>query len=224
MARTIPILCLANSIKNQARCLAGVRLDTGGWIRPVSDRNGSALVKERYSTKSGHVPEPPDSIRVGLERPSPLCNQPENWVISNTDWELITEEIDTRQKLALNTGIQRSGPLFTNSEDKVKKSELSDSPVDNSLAIIKPEVLEFKLRRGSPRAEFRFDGNTYDLSITDPQWRKRADQGMELPSTSDMPDDREVLFTLSLGEEYKGACYKLIAAIFSVDSSHMLEF
>ncbi len=30
------VICLANSYKHQARCIAGVAIDSGDWIRPVS--------------------------------------------------------------------------------------------------------------------------------------------------------------------------------------------
>ena len=31
------IICLANSYKNHDRCIAGINLETGNWVRPVSD-------------------------------------------------------------------------------------------------------------------------------------------------------------------------------------------
>ena len=31
------IICLANSWKIQERCIAGIDIDTGKWVRPVCD-------------------------------------------------------------------------------------------------------------------------------------------------------------------------------------------
>ena len=36
-------LCLANSRKPPARCVAGLDLATGMWLRPVSDENNGGL-------------------------------------------------------------------------------------------------------------------------------------------------------------------------------------
>jgi len=38
------MVCLANSRKNGKRCIAGIDLDTGNWVRPV--KKGGAELSE----------------------------------------------------------------------------------------------------------------------------------------------------------------------------------
>jgi hypothetical protein len=40
---TVEIVCLANSRKAGGRCIAGVRTDTGAWVRPVSSGREGTL-------------------------------------------------------------------------------------------------------------------------------------------------------------------------------------
>jgi len=35
---SVDLICLANSHKWNFRCVAGLRVDGGGWVRPVSDK------------------------------------------------------------------------------------------------------------------------------------------------------------------------------------------
>lgn len=229
MKKSVPILCLANSDKHGNRCVAGLRLDTGGWIRPVSDEHGSALVKDHYITKSGHEPKPLDTVQIGLKRQYPKYNQPENWVISGEDWKLIDTELHQHHLLVLNTAIQREGAVIADGRDSIPKYELKNTPVPNSLTVLRPHNPEFYIKQTSgrrqPRADFRFDGNEYSLSITAPAWRRRveAEKVTSLPSVDEVADSEEILFTISLGEEFEGRCYKMIAGIFTVDSENLFD-
>ena len=75
-----------------------------------------------------------------------------------------------------------------------------------------------------PRTGFKFDKNEYDFPITDPQWRQQAIEGdQSLPSAEIVGDDEEILFTISLGEanEKDKRCYKIVAAIFTMDSDQL---
>lgn len=231
MSGTVDMLCLANSEKHGERCLAGIRLDTGGWIRPVSTNEGGALYKDQYTTKCGKVAQPLDSIRIHFEEYSPRFHQPENWRISSDDpWELLGSEINEPQQLALNTALQRSGKIFSTKKSSLRKGKLKDSLSTHSLTLLRPQNPQFyaEMKENSsnqPRTEFDFDGHHYDLPITDPSWRQRVqgDDPEDLPSAGDLDDGQEVLFTISLGEPFEGRCYKLVAAIFSLDTSLILD-
>jgi hypothetical protein len=231
MPGTVDILCLANSEKHGQRCLAGIRLDTGGWIRPVSTNEGGALYEDQYTTECGKIPRPLDSIRIHFEEYSPRFHQPENWRISDDEsWELLDSEINEPQQLALNTALQRDGKIFSSEGSSLRKSELKDSLSTNSLTLLRPQDPQFytDMNEGSsnqPRTAFDFDGHRYDLPITDPKWRQQV-QGEDpddLPSIDDLDDDQDILFTISLGEPFEGRCYKLVAAIFSLDNGLIID-
>ena len=40
---SLDLICLANSSKLGSRCLAGLRVDGGGWVRPVSNQEYGEL-------------------------------------------------------------------------------------------------------------------------------------------------------------------------------------
>jgi hypothetical protein len=231
MSGEVEILCLANSIKHEQRCLAGVRLDTGGWIRPVSSWEGGALFEDQYTTKCGTIVEPLDSVRVYFEEYAPLYHQPENWILTDDEsWELVSSDLDTRQQLALNTALQREGKIFSTERNSRSKVDLKDSLSTRSLTLIRPQDPQFYIKSSEtgsdqPRVEFHFDGGRYDFPITDPVWRQRVqkDDIETLPSVDELDNDQDVLFTISLGEEYEGRCYKIVAAIFSLDSELLVD-
>ena len=54
--KTVDLLCLANSRKDGGRCIAGVRLDDGGWLRPVGSGAHGALVPRDYLLPVGGEP------------------------------------------------------------------------------------------------------------------------------------------------------------------------
>lgn len=231
MSGEVEMLCLANSIKHEQRCLAGVRLDTGGWIRPVSSWEGGALFKDQYTTKCGTIVEPRDSVQVCFEKYVPLYHQPENWLVAEDEsWELLSSELGTRQQLVLNIALQREGKIFSTEHNSRSKVDLKDSLSTRSLTLIRPQNPQFYInpretRSDQPRVEFDFDGYQYDFPITDPDWRRRAEtDGVEtLPSVDELDNDQDVLFTISLGEAHEGRCYKIVAAIFSLDSKLLID-
>lgn len=86
------IVILAKSIKNGHFCIAGKDLTTGEWIRPVSDKDGSAITREQSKlTFQGASAEPLDctvfhNVEIDFLQHSPLDFQPENYVISERPW------------------------------------------------------------------------------------------------------------------------------------------
>jgi len=233
MCDSIKLVCLANSEKHGDRCIAGIRLDSGGWLRPVSDDNGSGLLETQYETASGHHPEPLDIISVELDHQRPLYHQPENWVISGDSWELVDTELNHQAKLALNVALQKEGHILKDTDYAIPKRELEDTPVFRSLTLVSPSDPEFYIREKDdgthqPRTIFKFDGYEYDLPITDPQWRQQANnKGIgSLPSAKVVGENKEILFTISLGQATKKTkkCYKIVAAIFAIDSEYLIDF
>lgn len=230
MSGSVDMVCLANSEKHGDRCVAGVRLDTGGWLRPVSDDTGAGLLETQYETVSGHQPEPLDIIRVELDHQRPKYHQPENWVISTKSWELLETDLHDRAVLAINTALQREGSILHNTKPAIPKRELTNMPVFRSLTLVSPESPEFYVRERDdnhpqPRTVFEFDGHEYDFPITDPRWRQRArTEGVEsLPSAEIVSNDEEILLTISLGEanEKDKRCYKITAAVFTIESNQL---
>ena len=81
------LVCLANSIKLSSRCVAGIDLKQGRWVRPVSRLHDGILSPIHYWLPGKQDPRPLDILDIGLDAPSPNY-QPENWLIDDRQWQL----------------------------------------------------------------------------------------------------------------------------------------
>lgn len=89
--------------------------------------------------------------------------------------------------------------------------------IGSSLRLLRVERLSLSVFKpgeafGNPKrrvqGQFRHAGATYHLWITDPAYEREY-----LAKTDGTYEIGECYLTVSMGEPYKGACYKLIAAI-----------
>jgi hypothetical protein len=64
------IICLANSWKNEERCIAGIDIDTGKWIRPVCDTQcpEDGRVPTSVRLVEGREPELLDILEIPLDK------------------------------------------------------------------------------------------------------------------------------------------------------------
>lgn len=213
------IICLANSIKEHpCRCVAGVDIDTGEWIRPVSKRELGELTHSHFITAEGHEPTPLDIIRIYLMEPSPEDLQPENWKLVEHDWKLISET-PAPEHFEILDSVLVSGPKLLGNNNRAVQP---GSKVESSLALVKPDnpVIRRKSRidKGDqPRLNFELANVTYDLPITDPIWKEKT---FEVVNSNDrsrldnhIDSDCIPLLTVSLGTEYREKHWKLVAAI-----------
>ncbi|HVC31522.1 MAG TPA: hypothetical protein VND24_10070, partial [Steroidobacteraceae bacterium] len=85
----IELICLANSRKLVGRCVAGLRTDGGGWVRPVRDSLDGMLFPQDYDLGDRQEAALLDVIRVPVSAPRPEFHQPENWLHTAGRWELV---------------------------------------------------------------------------------------------------------------------------------------
>jgi hypothetical protein len=67
------IIVLANSVKHGQHCVAGKCINTGNWVRPVSNANGAELSHEqaKYQNPYGTFGvKPLQKIRMGFSQPN----------------------------------------------------------------------------------------------------------------------------------------------------------
>lgn len=72
------LVCLANSHKHNARCIAGRELlaeSIGEWIRPISDREGEEVSVSERQYADGSEPRVLDVIDVSLIGPRARLHQ-----------------------------------------------------------------------------------------------------------------------------------------------------
>jgi Dual OB-containing domain len=215
------MLVLACSKKWGGRCVAGISKRTGRWLRPVSDRSHGEL-GARYYRVGGRDIEPLDIVRLeygeGLDDPS----QPENVEVAASRWKLIGT-VDPGRAADVLEPYLVGGPVLLENRGAAVPEDEAMLGVEASLALVRPERLEFCLEppwpgknRPRPRADFKLDGQGYDLALTDYLVAPRLiAAGLGSHSLADLgfDDGSDVLLTISLAEPRDEWCTKLVAAV-----------
>lgn len=234
----VRFICLANSRKHGGRCVAGIRTDGSGWIRPVSPKLDGSLTPRDYALNTGREAGLLDVIEATVSTARPEPHQPENWTINNTKWGFIRtkwrfiETLNPSQASRELSAFLVSGPqLLGNLDDRVSYEFLKSNPASTSLALIEPSTISWLITdsfRGSrqTRARFQLGGQNYNLVITDPTWRARLsmlDQGVHPREAAGINRQDRVLFTISLAEPFdqnvpSGDCFKLVAGVMVLPS------
>jgi hypothetical protein len=218
----IEIVCMANSRKLNGRCIAGLRADGKGWIRPVSHLIEGTLFESDYRLEINREPAILDVITIHLIEPKPKDYQPENWLISPTPWELINPH-DLDIKSLLKGNLLKSEILFGNSLDRISQG----TSVESSLAIIIPQVEAWIITKSfsgsrQTRVEFILGNFTYNLVVTDMIWHQKLgnlEEGRYTMTEIGIPEDAKFLLTISLGEVFNQWHYKLVACVLRLSES-----
>jgi hypothetical protein len=79
------IICLANSLKNNNRCVAGVNLDTGEWIRPVTS-GGDGGIPTDLTIVNGELIETLDKINIPISQEKGNGHESENRLFLSGSW------------------------------------------------------------------------------------------------------------------------------------------
>lgn len=199
------IVVLANSIKHGQHCVAGKCVNTGRWIRPVSNQQGAELSHEqaKYQNPYGtYGVRPLQKIRMGLLQHVPLPHQPENYLIDGKLWQQNYSVGEAELPNYLDAPADLWGQGYRVLHLLIISRMYN---ISQSLYLVQVEGLSlYQTDDGKRRASFTYNGINYDLAVTDPKFDEIV------------RDQREVtgILCVSLGEVYQGYCYKLVATIF----------
>jgi hypothetical protein len=203
------VLCLAYSRKYSARCVAGLRLDTLEWVRPVSANDHGELSAASCRLDVGRAPKPLDIVRMPLLRPRPEKHQPENWAVGDRQWQLV-DELNVQGAAQYLDEVLVAGPeLLGNVEDSHDWDWLQDNGIEESLGLVRVVPHFYVNPWEKLRASFQLRSVPYDLAVTDVAgWTGGAKEASSIVAKSDW------YLTVSLGERYdrKNRAYKLVAA------------
>ncbi|SRR5712691_638507 len=214
-------VCLAASRKNLGLCVAGKELPDdrlGDWIRPVSALPKGELHPEHCRCADGGSPVLLDIFEVPFDRPNPQGYQVENHLVDDSiPWQRVgpfsvgrvAELRDHPGELWLNEDSSGNGL-----NDRVVEA-VANAQIRSSLVLIQPEDLRIEVRREyenrkKVRASFSYEGVRYRLKVTDPVVEKTRLAG---PEGDYRVGDGTASLCISLGEPFRGYCYKLVAAV-----------
>jgi hypothetical protein len=187
----------------------------------VSPSADGTLARSHYRLPDGADPRVLDVLRVPLARARPEAHQPENFVVSPRPWSLVARPAPLDLWPLIKAAVTEEPYVFGRPGDRIPHADLEGHPATASLALVATEEVLFvstSTRSGMPQARLRFSHRRYiyNLAVTDPAWEfeiSSRPEGQYLASDLCL-DSARLLLTLSLGEPFEGACYKLVAAIF----------
>jgi hypothetical protein len=205
------IVCLANSYKHQGRCIAGIDIDIGKWVRPVP-KSRDAIYSERFvDSEESNEPKLLDllEIPIGDCAPDKGC-QPENRYLAQGVWRRI-------RRLSISEVeqyIENTPRLLHNRQSKVDPEIFEKMPRSQwkSLQLICVTNPDFGLNPWrKKRCIFTYSGTPYELKVTDPIIIAKMENGDNISN--------ECLLTISMATPYKPPsyekpyCWKMVAAV-----------
>lgn len=199
------IICLANSRKHGGKCVAGLRTDGKGWVRPA--RQDGPLSRRDCILEDGSEVEVLDVIKIDLISPKPELHQPENWLIGKKPWKLVSRPASPVHQAILWSYIQSGATLFGNKADSIHIKSFEKIPPEASLTLVTLDKVEWTITenimgRRQTRAVFKLGGTNYDLVVTDPKWEnylKGFSEGNYSSKSIGLKPKQEFLLTISLG-------------------------
>jgi hypothetical protein len=212
------IVVLANSWKHHDWCLAGIDLDTGKWVRPVTNLDDGRIPK-KYMRLGGHFPELLDVLEIPLHSTGPDFGfESENRTILQGRW-LLRNRMTPKD---LENYAQRTRYVLHNRGKYVTTRELQRKPFAMRVTLQLIRVDNFIVRDARRETTDKHNwkgtilsgGRKLDVGITDPVFIERLN--------SDCKPSPSCFLTISLTMPYKPpdwdedeepVCWKLIAGV-----------
>lgn len=215
----VELVVLANSWKFGGRCLAGIELDTGKWVRPVHHPD-DGRVPVSIMKLGGFVPDLLDIIEIPLASTGPDFGfESENRTLLPGKWRWLGKMPVAELEKYVDTPQQ----LLHNNERKVNPGLIRDKPFDDRLTLQLVHGAPFYVadRRAGPDAKpnwrglFALGGVDYELPITDPAFCGKLNANRTI--------SERCLLTVSLGMPHAPdsgvppVCYKLLAGVIELN-------
>ena len=208
------IVCLANSMRPDGRCVAGIDIETKKWIRPVSKPSGGVPVRKVFI--NGKELAILDVVDIPFAN---VCLQDkyqrENRIIDTGDWKII-DQVKPEYLLDL---CEDDLTILHNHEDCITSEELEKLPFCKwkSLQLVHLENVNFHKDSWDPRrwrVHFHNRGKHYfALKLTDHVITDKLAKGEKV--------SKDCFLTISLAGPWRPSgdesqperCYKLVAGV-----------
>jgi len=215
-------VCLASSVKDSGRCIAGKEIEEGQigkWVRPICDSDYHELTEAERRYQDGSTPELLDIIGVHFKEQITHPAQTENYPIDDAYYWTKKKKYsqDLSQILDAPDSLWEKGYSSENGEnDRVPIGNIS-APNQSlffisssaSSVIVSAGGVEFNNEKKRVRIQFDYNDTTYILFVTDPDIE--SDYLEKGNGTYALP--KQIYMTVSFGEEWQGYYYKLAAGI-----------
>ena len=207
------LVCVANSRRPDGRCIAGIDVETGQFIRPVGPATDA--IPEHRVAIDGRLIEVGDILEMELRTLGEAARfQCENRLIVDWNWRRVGQVA----KSWLLDHCEDPAPVLYSKLDRVLPAAMEKLPSTSwrSLQLIRPRRLTFE-RDGFDqhrwRARFQDKArNEYLLRITDPLATHRLETAQ--------PMGNNIIFLVSLTKPWKrpdgssiAMCYKIVATV-----------
>jgi hypothetical protein len=214
------LACFANSRKTGGRCVAGKELRNGSpadWVRPISDRPTHELSITECCYENRQVPELLDIVEIEFKHHQPVAHQIENHCIDadyywekqgRLSWDDLDQWLDNPKTLWTTGESSYSGHNNRVAVNKADGSSLLLIAVDSLDLIVGRKAPEYPDSRRAVRCCFHYSNQYYLIDVTDPN----IEQSYLAKSDGVYVIDDAVL-CVSLGDEYQGYYYKLVAGV-----------
>jgi len=210
------IICLANSWKLDERCIAGIDLNTGKWVRPVCDNQypEDGRIPECIRLIEGREPELLDVLEIPLaDTGKDFGFECENLSVLDGDWKCVGRRQPTNLlRYCGNTQI------LHNSSKYVNPSYLKSLPFEQRRTLQLVRAVSFSAQNSGNnkwRGTLKTLNGQYlrDAKITDPVFVEKLNAGYQ--------PKNNCLVTVSLSMPYQPRpdwegekpCWKLIAGV-----------
>lgn len=210
--KTSTVVVLANSPKEQARCVAGIDLEAGRLVRPIAE--GRHAIPELWTVIDGKPLQPLDVVRIPFRRgDATVPFQRENRYCTE-GWERAGRI--SPQQLLKHAESERRVLITPDDQpitERVMKRSCTSRSSWKSLQLLSPRRVEFEPQDGKIYGRFRLaDGREHRLRVTDDRYHTRkpdhpARRFMLLTSLT--PPWRHYLAS----PKHPRKCYKLIAGL-----------
>ena len=207
-------VCLANSLKEGGRCIAGIVLDQ--YHQPIIQNNLPQWIRPVCPTEYGEIPiqhaiafDLLDVLEMNVTGPKAVGYQSEN-----VSFEPPFSKVGTFNMADLANCCDHRCTLFGNRGKAISVDSIAG--LDHSLVMIAVDQMNVELRstegrRNKPqlRACFEYGDMYYDLPVTDPIFRERIIQ-----NPRELEGKESIYLCVSIGIPYEGWHYKLVAGVF----------
>lgn len=218
------IVILARSRKHSAYCIAGIDCDSKNLVRIITnnENNHYAVKREELEDDEGNVAMLYDNIVIVVgEDKINIPHQPEN-VMLDTNYYISNKGRYRKDHLRelIDLLSNKYDYIFYNSNRFLSQNEINQIKEEErrSLEIINPQYLIIRVKDNIKKTltgSVKYNGIWYNnLSITDKEFE--SDYYDEINDNKQIRIDNPYIL-ISLGEEFNGNYYKLIACILDIE-------